>query len=87
MQVESRTDAHKEKLDSTATWQLIQNAKAIYVAKGKKIEILTPHADSQETILKAVMGRSGNLRAPTVRVEDNFFVGFNSDLYGNIMAH
>jgi len=54
------------------------------VAKGKKIEILNPHADSQETILKAVMGRSGNLRAPTVRVEDNFFVGFNSCLYENI---
>ena len=82
--MESRTDARKEKLDSTATWQLIQNAKAIYVAKGKKIEILNPHADSQETILKAMMGRSGNLRAPTVRVEDNFFVGFNSDLYKNM---
>ena len=82
--MESRTDARKEKLDSTATWRLIQNAKAIYVAKGKKIEILTPHADSQETILKAVMGRSGNLRAPTIRVEDNFFVGFNSGLYENM---
>ena len=27
------------------------------------------------------MGRSGNLRAPTLQVGDTFFVGFNALLY------
>ena len=84
LQVEGRTDARKEKLDLAATWDLIQGASRIHVAKGKKVETLDPHKESQEIILKAVTGRTGNLRAPTVRIENEFFVGFNSDLYTEI---
>ncbi len=43
-----------------------------------------PREDSRELILKAAMGPSGNLRAPTVRIKDEFFIGFNPDLYAEI---
>jgi len=82
--VDSRTDARKEKLDPTEVWERIKAAQSIHVAKGKKVDVFDPHADSQAIILKAIMGRSGNLRAPTLQIGDTFFVGFNAPLYDAI---
>jgi len=82
--VDSRTDARKEKLNSTEVWERIKTAQSIRVAKGKKVDVFDPTVDPQDTILKAIMGRSGNLRAPTLQVEDTFFVGFNAPLYDAI---
>ena len=81
LQPESRTDARKERMDATAVWDLMGSAERIVVAKGRRVETFVPTEDPQEPILKAVMGRSGSLRAPTVRSGDSFFVGFNAALY------
>lgn len=81
VQAKNRSDARKEKLDATAVWDLIGTAKRVEVAKGKRVEIFVPTAETQKSILKAVMGRSGNLRAPTVQIGDVFLVGFNDTLY------
>jgi triphosphoribosyl-dephospho-CoA synthetase len=77
-------DARKEKLDSTEVWDRIKTAQSIHVAKGKKVDVFNPNVDTQDDILKAIMGRSGNLRAPTLQVGDTFFVGFNAPLYDAI---
>ena len=82
LQADSRTDARKEKLDAAAVWNLMGNAERIVVAKGQRVEIFLPTEDTQEAILKAVVGRSGSLRAPTVRSGNIFLVGFNNALYG-----
>ncbi len=81
LQAENRTDARKEKMDAAAVWGLMGSAKQIIVAKGKRVETFVPTEDSQESILKVVMGRSGSLRAPTVQSGDVFLVGFNDMLY------
>ena len=81
VQAESRTDARKEKMDAAAVWDLMGSAKRIVVAKGRRIETFVPTEDTQESILKAVMGRSESLRAPTVQSGDVFLVGFNDTLY------
>ena len=85
LQPESRTDARKEQMDATAVWDLMGSAAQIVVAKGRRVETFVPTEDTQALILKAVMGRSGNLRAPTVRSGDSFFVGFNNALYEQMM--
>ena len=85
LQPKSRTDARKEQMDATAVWDLIGSAERIVVAKGSRVETFVPTEDTQESILKVVMGRSGNLRAPTVRSGDSFFVGFNNALYDQMM--
>jgi triphosphoribosyl-dephospho-CoA synthetase len=77
-------DARKEKLDSTEVWDRIKTAQSIHVAKGKKVDVFDPNVDTQDAILKAIMGRSGNLRAPTLQFGDTFFVGFNASLYDAI---
>ena len=81
LQAESRTDARKEKMEAEAVWELMGSAKRIVVAKGTRVETFVPTEDTQESILKAVMGRSGNLRAPTMRTGDVFLVGYNDMLY------
>ena len=81
LQAESRTDARKEKMDAGMVWELMGNAARIVVAKGKRIETFVPTEETQASILKAVMGRSGSLRAPTMRSGDVFLVGFNAALY------
>jgi len=74
------------RIDASAAWKLLQQAKIITTAKGKKVSQWKPEADEKEAILKHVMGPSGNLRAPTYRVKDEFIVGFNSDLYARWMG-
>jgi len=81
VQIENRSDARKEKLDARAVWALMSSATRIDVAKGRRVETFVPSAETQESILKEVVGRSGNLRAPTVQMGDVFLVGFNEKLY------
>lgn len=83
LRAENRTDARKEKMDAAAVWDLMGSAKQIVVAKGKRVETFVPTDDTQAPILKAVLGRSGSLRAPTVQSGDVFFVGYNVTLYEN----
>ena len=81
LQAENRTDARKEKLEAAAVWDLMGSAEQIIVAKGRRVETFVPTEDAQASILKAVMGRSGSLRAPTIQSGDVFLVGYNEALY------
>ncbi len=83
VQAENRTDARKERMDAEAVWTLMGSAKQVVVAKGRRVETFVPSEDTQEPILRAVLGRSGSLRAPTVQSGDVFFVGYNVALYEN----
>jgi hypothetical protein len=60
---------------------LLVRATKITVAKGKKVAQFNPVVEEKEALLKQVMGPSGNLRAPTLRINDQFVVGFNPDMY------
>ena len=66
------------------TWERIESVESVHVAKGKRVDVFNPKESSQDDILAAVMGRSGNLRAPTLQVGDTFFVGFNEQMYDTI---
>jgi len=80
VETENVVDAKKAKFDENAAWALLKEATSISIAKGKKVQKLTP-ADGKELVLKHAMGPSGNLRAPTYRVKDQFIIGFNEELY------
>ncbi len=74
-------DARKEKIEGAQAWELLQKASEILIAKGKKIVQFTPSPTDKETILASALGRSGTLRAPTLKIGDRFLVGFNEELY------
>lgn len=60
---------------------MLKTANSVTIAKGKKFEKFSPTVDGRETVMKKAMGPSGNLRAPTYRVEDDYVIGFNEELY------
>ena len=78
---ETVADARKASLDEEEAWQVLAAAREIIVAKGKKRLVFDPRRDSRETILKETLGRSGTLRAPTLRIGDRLLVGYNDELY------
>lgn len=84
LEAEDRTDARKEKLEADAVWELMESAERIVVAKGKSVETFVPDEDDRDAILKVVLGRSGSLRAPTVKTGNVFFVGYNDALYADV---
>ncbi|MDG4476950.1 hypothetical protein [Thiovibrio frasassiensis] len=79
-------DARTVRLDAAAAWALLHKAAKITVAKGKAVSELNPQQEGKEAVLKLVMGPSGNLRAPTLRVGDAFVVGFHPDFYQHWLA-
>ncbi|MEA1923926.1 MAG: ArsC family (seleno)protein [Pseudomonadota bacterium] len=85
LKISETTDARKEKIDAEKAWKILAQATEITVAKGKKELRFTPADENREAILKAAMGPSGNLRAPTLKIGDQFLVGFNPDMYQSFL--
>lgn len=81
MEIKEVVDAKTRRFDEEAAWALLKTAGTVTVAKGKKVQTFTTDADEKAAILQQAMGPSGNLRAPTFRVGDQFIIGFNADLY------
>jgi len=79
--VQTVVDGRKEKLNAEDSWKMVQSAKRITAARGKKVVIFDPKKDDKDTILKSIIGPSGNLRAPAFRIKDEYIIGFNPELY------
>ena len=45
-----------------------------------------PATDEHAEIIKAMLGTTGNLRAPTAVVGDTVLVGFNDERYADILG-
>jgi len=74
-------DARKERFDEQAVWDLAKRFHCLVIAKGKTYIEIEPNEENRESILKEVMGRSGNLRAPSVVIGDKLVVGYNEAMY------
>lgn len=67
-------------------WLVVSGADKIVVASGKKtIEYDPANADKDE-LLKKITGRTGNLRAPTIRIGNVVYVGFNVEMYERLKS-
>ena len=62
----------------------MESASLILTGKGKNRQEWNPDSDDKANILKDVIGPSGNLRAPTWRIGNEFIVGFNPELYEEV---
>ena len=78
--------ATKQRYDADAAWELLKSATRIHTAKGKKVNRWNPSEDDRAAILSDVIGPSGNLRAPTWRTGNEFLVGFNEELYAEVLT-
>ena len=67
---------------------LAREVNEIYSARGKKIVHLdlrkaTP---GRAELLAALLGPTGNLRAPTLRLGRTLLVGFNEEMYSRFLG-
>ena len=77
-------DARKEPLAGEAAWKVLAGVREILVAKGSTYQVFDPRTDGKEAILAQALGRTGNLRAPALRIGDRLLVGFSDGLYAQL---
>ncbi len=81
MKIDEIVDARKNVIKADGAWDLFKQAETLHVGRGKKTVVFTPDPESKEDILKVTLGRTGNLRAPALRVGKIWYVGYNDDMY------
>ena len=65
---------------------LAKTCDTLIVAKGKKVTTFDLAGDPGDAMVDAMLGPTGNLRAPTVRAGKTLLVGFNEERYTSVLA-
>jgi arsenate reductase-like glutaredoxin family protein len=86
--VQQVENAAKIKYGPAAALKLLHGVDRIVAMKGKKIVAFDLKKDrpDDETLLAHLIGPTGNLRAPTVRVGKTLLVGFNEETYKEVVG-
>jgi hypothetical protein len=86
--VKTITDAGKQKQGRAEALRLAKSVSQIVVARGKRIVSFDMRKDkpSDDTLSVHLLGPTGNLRAPTMRVGSSLYVGFNEVAFANLMT-
>ena len=81
-------DARKNRMGVKEALQLARGADKLYVSKGTKLIHLDMKKDKpdDETLTKLLMGPTGNMRAPTLRVGKTLLVGFDERAYKEVLC-
>ncbi len=79
--------AEKAPIDGAAALALVRKAKRLVVARGQKVVDLaiTAKSPSDDELRALVIGPTGRLRAPSLRVGDTLVVGFNAGGYRELL--
>ena len=70
-----------KKLGKSDAAGMAREASRVIVAKGKKVTEFKPAGKAGADVVAAMLGPTGNLRAPTARVGKIVLVGFNEEAY------
>ncbi len=69
------------KLGRREATDLARAAARVIVAKGRKVQRFDPGGKPGTDVVDAMLGPTGNLRAPTLRAGRTVLVGFDEDSY------
>ena len=88
MTVAETVDAGKKRFSEDEALSLLTGIDTLIAAKGKKVETFDLKNDRPDdaTLLARMMGPTGNLRAPTARVGRTLVVGFNPEVYAQVLG-
>ncbi|TMB44917.1 MAG: hypothetical protein E6J55_07850 [Deltaproteobacteria bacterium] len=81
-------DAKRERLGPREAFALTSGTDELYVAKGKKVVHLDLRRSrpDRDALLGLLLGPSGNLRAPAMRVGKTLCIGFAPDMYQAVLG-
>ncbi len=74
------------KLGRSDARDLAEAASRIIVAKGRRVAEFEPHGAPDDAVIDAMVGTTGNLRAPLLRVGKTLLVGFDADSYAGVLG-
>ena len=74
------------KLQADDARALLAKATKMVVAKGKKVSEFKGGKGASDEAVTAMLGSTGNLRAPTLVVGKSLLVGFNEDVYSDLFG-
>ena len=79
--------ANKVKIHRDEALALAREAQQVCVAKGKKwLKYDAAEGATDDELCRAILGRSGTLRAPAMRVGEIFVVGFHPEGYAEVFG-
>lgn len=80
-------DAKKQRFGADDLHDVLHGVRHLIVAKGKKVLRFDLNEDpADEDLQKAMLGPSGNLRAPTLRLGKKMLVGFHGEAYAEVFG-
>jgi arsenate reductase-like glutaredoxin family protein len=81
-------NAGKEKLGRDAALKLAKAADTVVTGKGKKVVVfdMTQAPPADDELAAALLGPTGNLKSPTLRVGKTLLVGFNEEAYRRVFG-
>jgi hypothetical protein len=74
-------NSRKQPLNDDEARQLVESVERVLVARGRKIEEYAPGSVDVDQF----KGRTGNFRAPIVRVGETLLVGFHAETLGQLV--
>lgn len=87
MEAKTEVNAKKETYKADDALELLDGITKLYAAKGKKVSVLDLKKDkpTEEELKKLMLGPTGNLRAPTLRKGKTLIIGFNEEMYAELI--
>ncbi|MCP3904249.1 MAG: hypothetical protein GY715_11510 [Planctomycetes bacterium] len=81
-------DAKKDRYGEKNVAALLKGMKTLLVAKGKKVTHVDLAADApdDDALAALLLGPTGNLRAPTMKTGKTMLVGFNAEMYTEVLT-
>jgi hypothetical protein len=82
------TDAAKERRGRDEALELARSAARVVVGRGKKVVSFDMNKEppDDDTLAAHLLGPTGNLKAPTLRVGDTLLVGFSEEAYRQVLG-
>jgi hypothetical protein len=82
------TDAGKNRRGRDEALKLARSVERVVVGKGKKVTVfdMKTNPPDDDTLASHLLGPTGNLKAPTLRLGQTLLVGFSEDAYQKFLA-
>lgn len=74
------------KLGDKDARSIAKESSKVWVAKGKKVDVFDMKAAKIGEVVEKMLGPTGNLRAPTMRIGKVTVVGFNEEAFDEVFG-
>ncbi len=88
IEAETTVDAKKQTLGRNEALVLAKTVKEIYSLRGNKLIHINmwENAPGEKELLEAMLGPTGNLRAPSIKLDDTLIIGFNEEAFNKLFS-